>query len=398
MFTISFVLLWVSVAVIFYTYIGYAIVLFLLLKVKRLFYPKPDDVKPSQGVLPAVTFLVAAYNEQDCIVEKIENSLAFNYPRHLIQFYFVTDGSSDETPSLIQNYILPDGAKLKLFHEPTRKGKIAAVNRVMPFVETPITIYSDANTMINPDAILQIVRHYESPKVGAVAGEKRIHLHEKDQASSAGEGLYWKYESLLKKWDSELYSVVGAAGELFSIRTALYESPPPDSIVEDFFMTMRIAAKGYKVAYEPQAFAVENASASLGEELKRKIRIAAGGFQSIVRLAPLLNGFRYGVLSFQYISHRVLRWTLAPLALLVAFSSNVVLATTGHRFYVALLWMQVFFYVLAFVGFLLEKRKIKVKAFFVPYYFCFMNYAVFRGFFRYLAGNQSVIWEKSKRA
>lgn len=390
-------LFWICLAVILYTYIGYAIVLFFLKSMKKE-ESLPNKFRFTDKNLPTVTFLVAAYNEQADIEEKIANSLAFNYPKDRISFFFVTDGSNDQTPSLIEQFPTSKDIDLRLFHRPERKGKIAAVNRVMPMVKSDITIYSDANTNVNPDAILNIVRHYQDPKVGGVAGEKRIQLAKKEGASSAGEGLYWKYESTLKKWDSDLNSVVGAAGELFSIRTSLYEEPPQDSIVEDFYMTMRIASKGYKVAYEPQAYAIETASASVAEELKRKIRIAAGGFQSIVRLADLLNPMKHGLLSFQYISHRVLRWTLAPLALVLLLFLSIGLSAQYGGFYTLVLAAQLFFYTLAFIGFLLENRKIKSKVFFIPYYFCVMNYAVIRGLFRYLAGSQSVVWERAKRA
>ena len=163
-------------------------------------------------------------------------------------------------------------------------------------------------------------------------------------------------------------------------------------------MTVGIAAKGYKVAYEPNAYAVETASASVGEELKRKIRIAAGGFQAIFRLLPILNIFKYGVLTFQYVSHRVLRWTLAPLALPILLITNILLAMSGSMFFTAFLVAQLAFYVAALGGYLLEKRKLKIKALFVPYYFCIMNYAVYRGFLRFISGNQSVLWERAKRA
>ncbi len=394
------VLFLASFLLVFYTYIGYGLLLFCLVKIKSFLFQKERSniIHINEKKLPEVTFLVAAYNEKDYIEQKIANSLAFNYPKEKITYFFVTDGSNDETPEKVRNFKLQNDVNLQLFHQPERRGKIAAVNRVMPEVKTPIVVFSDANTFVNPDAILNIVRHYQNPKVGAVAGEKRIHLEAEEGASSAGEGLYWKYESTLKKWDSDLHSVVGAAGELFSIRTALYEAPPKDSIVEDFYMTMRIAAKGYKVAYEPDAYAAETASASVAEELKRKIRIAAGGFQSIVRLLPLLNIFKYGILTFQYVSHRVLRWTLAPLGLILLLLSNSYLAYYNVGWFRLILLGQFLFYTLALGGYILEQRKLKVKAFFVPYYFCMMNYAIFRGFFRYLSGGQSVIWEKAKRA
>jgi len=267
----------------------------------------------------------------------------------------------------------------------------------MEFVKTPITIYTDANTMVNKMAIRHIVAHYKNDKVGAVAGEKRVSMEEVDSANSAGEGFYWKYESTLKRWDSELYSVVGAAGELFSLRTELYQAVPKDTVIEDFYMTLKIAMKGYVVRYEDKAYAVESASATVGEELKRKIRISAGGLQAISRLIPLLNIFKYGILSFQYISHRVLRWTLTPLALVIIFLVNIPLALMDKPFYIAMLLGQLAFYTMATIGYMLEKRKMKFKIFFIPYYFCVMNYSVYMGFIRFVKGSQSVVWEKAKR-
>jgi hypothetical protein len=177
----------------------------------------------------------------------------------------------------------------------------------------------------------------------------------------------------------------------------VYEHVPTDTIVEDFYLTMRIAQKGYRVAYAPDAYAVESSSASVAEERKRKIRIAAGGIQAVVRLAPLLNIFKYGVLSFQYVSHRVLRWTLAPLFLPILLILNILLAQNS-LFYQVILVAQVLFYLAALAGYLFEQRKMKVKIFFVPYYFCMMNYSMYAGFLRFMRGRQSVLWEKAKRA
>lgn len=390
-FSLSFmaiVAFWCCVALVLYTYIGYGILLRLLL----LFVPKRSTPTLSDQQLPPVTLLVAAYNEADCIAQKIANSLALDYPTHLLQLLFVTDGSTDDTPHIVQQY-----AQVRLLHQPTRNGKIAAVHRAMPQVQTPIVVFTDANTLLNPTALRHIVRHYANPQVGAVAGEKRVLSDSTDSASGAGEGFYWRYESALKRYDSELYSVVGAAGELFSIRTELYEAVPSDTIIEDFYMTLRIAQRGYRVVYEPQACASELPSASSTEELKRKIRIAAGGWQAIMRLLPLLNPLQYGILSFQYISHRVLRWTIAPVALLLAALLNAYLAYAVGGVY-SLLWAaQLLFYGLAAIGYVLEQRKTKLKPFFIPYYFTMMNYAVFAGFGRYLRGKQSVVWEKAQR-
>jgi cellulose synthase/poly-beta-1,6-N-acetylglucosamine synthase-like glycosyltransferase len=224
----------------------------------------------------------------------------------------------------------------------------------------------------------------------------------KDSAAGAGEGLYWKYESFLKKLDAELYSVVGAAGELFAIRTFLYQEMEKDTLLDDFMLSLRIAMHGYRIQYDPDAYAMETASAGIGEELKRKIRISAGGIQSVVRLRQLLNIFKHGILSFQYISHRVLRWTLAPLSLLLLLPTGFMLAWNegldGMGLYNLIFMLQVAFYLAAGLGWYLENRLIRVKALFVPYYFFIMNLSVFLGFRRYLKRSQTVNWERARRA
>jgi cellulose synthase/poly-beta-1,6-N-acetylglucosamine synthase-like glycosyltransferase len=268
----------------------------------------------------------------------------------------------------------------------------------MKYVTTPIVVFSDANTLLNPPAIRNLVRHYRDSRVGGVAGEKRIYRNEEDNASGSGEGFYWKYESFLKRKDAEVYSIVGAAGELFSVRTELYEEPAENIIIEDFFLSLRICARGYRFMYEPEAFAMETASASVAEEWKRKVRICAGGFQAMSKLKQLLNPFKYGILSFQYASHRVLRWTLAPLFLPVVFLANIWLAVESDPVYTWLLAGQIGFYILALAGYWLRDRKISIKGFFVPYYFMVMNLSVYAGFFRYINGKQSVIWDKAQRA
>ena len=181
-----------------------------------------------------------------------------------------------------------------------------AINRVIPFVTTDFVVFSDANTLLNRDCIREIIQHYKDPTIGAVAGEKVVSDQSGEAGvAGAGEGLYWKYESFLKKMDARFYSVVGAAGELFSIRTALFEPVQKQVLLDDFIISMKICKKGYRVMYEPKAFATEAPSFSLKEEQKRKIRISAGGWQSVFMLKSLLNIFKYGRLSFQYISHRV---------------------------------------------------------------------------------------------
>lgn len=382
---------WLSIFIVFYAFFGYGIFLFALVKLRAILKGK-RPIPDNGGNWPTLTLIVSAYNEESCIEDKIRNSLSLSYPKDRIKYLFVTDGSNDRTPEIIGRF-----PQIKLMHRPERKGKIAAIDRAMAEVDSEVVIFTDANTMLNTDALTMICRHYHDPKVGAVSGEKRVAVDDVADAT-AGEGFYWKYESKLKTWDSELYTVVGAAGELFSVRTSLFEHVPPDTILDDFMISMLIAQKGYRIIYEAKAYATETGSENIGEELKRKIRIAAGGIQSIVRLGPALNPFHNFALSFQYISHRVLRWTVTPFLMLLVLALNIVMVMRDYGFlYTILFTLQVLFYGSALLGWILEKRAVRVKALFIPYYFCMMNYAVAAGIRRYFLKQQSSVWEKSKR-
>ncbi len=386
------IIIWFFLFIVFYAYLGYGILLFVLIRIKRLIVkkkPLPVDVFE-----PEVTLFVPAYNEKDFVDEKVKNSFSLEYPKEKVKLVWITDGSDDGTPEHLRKY---DG--VEVYHEQQRAGKIGAINRGMQFVKTPIAIFSDGNTMLGKESIRRIVNLFRDPKVGCVSGEKRI--FNKDSAAGT-EGIYWKYESTLKKWDAELYSVVGAAGELFALRTELFRPVEPDTLLDDFIISLRIAEQGYTIQYDPDAYGIENPSANVKEELKRRIRNCAGGIQSIVRLKELLNPFRYGMLSFQYISHRVLRWTIAPLGLLIMLVCSCIVTGIEGVFnfssvYTWLFWGQVLFYFSAGLGWYLEERKIKFKLLFVPYYFFIMNLAVYLGFARYMKKQQSVNWERAKR-
>ena len=380
-------LLILSLLTVFYTYLGYGMIAFLLVKLKQFFKPKRTFDSHYE---PSVTFFVAAYNEENYIVEKAINSLSLDYPKEKIQYLFVTDGSTDRTPEILRKY-----DQFEVLHENKRGGKIGALNRGMKHAKNEIVIFSDANALLNKESIREIVKHYQYADVGCVAGEKRVTTKSLNNAAGAGEGIYWKYESFLKNLDYQLSTAVGAAGELFSIRKELYEKVEADTILDDFMISMRIAGKGLKIAYEPNAYASEDPSTSIENEAKRKVRISAGGIQSTFRLIPLLNPFKHGWLSFQLISHRILRWTLAPLALLMLFGANLYLWMVEGAFG-ALLGAQTAFYLSALLGAYFESRKIKVKMLFVPFYFAFMNFNMFRGMIRFLKNEQSVLWEKAR--
>lgn len=380
-----------SLFVLFYNYIGYGLLLWVMVRIKRMLVrTAPAPAPPYE---PDVTLVVAAYNEEGIITAKIENTLALDYPAHKRRLLFITDGSTDATPQIISRY-----PELQLLHTDKRGGKTAALNRAMEQVQTPYVIFCDANTLLNAAAIRNIVKHYADETVGGVAGEKKV-ISDDSSGAAATEGIYWKYESYLKKLDAELYSVVGAAGELFSIRTGLFQPVEEEVILDDFVISLRINLKGYRIAYAPDAYAMETPSDNIAEEHKRKIRISAGGFQSIVMLRALLNFFRFPVVSFQYISHRVLRWTLSPLSLLLLLVTNIMLVIyPGGWLFYAFLLIQVMGYAAAFIGYSLAERNIKISIFYIPFYFLFMNIAVYQGFYRYLTNTQSAAWEKAKRS
>lgn len=380
--------------IVFYTYLGYGILLWILVKIKRMFCKKTQYPSPKE--LPEVTLFITAYNEEKVIEEKMQNCHELDYPKDKLKIVWVTDGSNDSTNEKLEMY-----PEVTVYFSPQRKGKTAAMNRGIQFISTPLVVFTDANTFINPQAIHEIVKCFNNPKVGCVAGEKRINVREEEGAAAGGEGIYWKYESLLKKLDGELYSTVGAAGELFAIRTSLYEQMPDDTLLDDFILSLRITMKKYIIAYCDKAFAQENASANMKEEEKRKIRIAAGGLQSIYRLKGLLNIFKYGILSFQYISHRVLRWSITPISLFLLFPLNILLILNSPHtlFYTILLIMQTIFYIGGWYGYYLSTRSIKNKLLYIPYYFLFMNINVIKGFL-YLKRKRKNdgTWEKAQRA
>jgi len=420
-------LLAISFFIVFYNYAGYALIAYALTALRRR-HPEKTEAEMAPFT-PPISFIVAAYNEEECILEKIVNCLEQDYPAEKIEFIFVTDGSSDRTPEIVSH-----NPAVRLLHEDQRKGKSAAMNRAVGAACHNILIFSDANTVLNKGAVSNIARHYREEQTGGVAGEKKVippgqqlytpggESHNapggkdhniaggRDQNISGGkdhnspgggEGAYWKYESRLKKIDSAFYSVVGAAGELFSVRKELYV-PLEDSVVlDDFVLSLRVAEKGYRIRYEPEACATELPSFSIKDEQKRKIRIAAGGFQAMKMLGSLLKFWRQPALSFLYISHRVLRWTLSPLCFILALIANgvLVLQPDHGRLADVLLAGQILFYSLALAGWvLMQQNKRQPKAVKLAYYFVFMNISVIRGFFRYLNGGQKATWEKARRA
>jgi biofilm PGA synthesis N-glycosyltransferase PgaC len=392
--TATSILFWVLLFIVFYTYFGYGIIVWLFLKLRDMF-KKKNAAGADDYQLPGIAFIIPAYNEGEVIAEKIQNTIDLNYPPERLKIIVVADGSTDNTPDVVKTF-----PGVIFLQAPVRKGKAAAMNHAVEYSgDSEILVFSDANTSVNSDALKKMILQYANPKVGGVSGEKKVLSLESGEGK--GESAYWKYESALKQLDSRLHSVAGAAGELLSVRRSLYEPLEESIILDDFVLSFRVCMKGYSVKYEPKAVATENPSLDLKEEKKRKLRISAGAFQAIQKLLPLLNIFKYGTVSFQYISRRVFRWVVCPLALPLIFILNIILVVQHSEpliLYKLLLTLQVAFYLISLVGGILAGVGRKVGVFYVAFYFVFMNYSVFGGFARYLRGGQSTNWDKSARA
>jgi cellulose synthase/poly-beta-1,6-N-acetylglucosamine synthase-like glycosyltransferase len=386
------IVFWILVSAVVYNYLGYPLLLMLLAGAKRMVR---RGQCPGWTEWPEVTLMVPAYNEIEYIQDKLNNTRKLDYPKDKLKVIWVTDGSNDGSPERLQkeNGII-------VLHQNQRSGKIGAVNRAMQLVKTPFVVFCDANSMLNAQCLKEILSPFTHPVVGCVAGEKRIVQGKNEQGVGQGEGLYWNYESLIKKLESEVNTTIGAAGELFALRTALFETIPGDSVIEDFVIALGVIKKGFKVKYAPGAISEETASASISEELKRKVRIAYGSIQAFLRNLDMLNIFKYGFTAFEYFSHKVLRWTVVPLSIPVIFLANliVVYQPVHPGVFDLLLLLQFVFYALAFIGWVFQGKKMALALFIVPFYLLVMNYAIVRGYFRYLGKGQSVAWEKARRA
>ena len=389
------VIFWVCVAVVFYTYLGYGMLLWLIISIKRLVSGKQSPTPmPTDDELPTMTLMICAYNEQDVVKEKMQNTRALDYPKDKFRVMWVTDGSNDRTNELLKEY-----PEVDIVFSPERRGKTAALKHGLRELKTQYVAFTDANTMINSGAMKEIARLFMDKTVGCVSGEKRVAARKEGEMAAEGEGMYWRYESTLKKWDSELYSTMGAAGELYAIDPKLVREVPDNALLDDFMMSMYIVDEGKRIAYSPDAYAMEYGSADIHEESKRKRRIAAGGLQSIWWLRKMLNPLRQPLVAFQYISHRVLRWSVTPIAMVIMLAVNSMLVALGAgTIYTIILALQILLYLAALAGYIMNEHGHKNKMLYTAYYFLFMNLNVYRGIAYLRTHSNSGAWEKAKRS
>lgn len=371
---------WFSIVLLAYTYVGYPLVLGVAGKLR------PRRCSSDETYEPEVSFIVAAYNEEAAIGEKIENTLALDYPRHKMEILVASDGSTDRTNEIVRSF---EDRGVKLLDFPERTGKIAAVARAVEAAAHDIVIFSDATGIYNDAAVRKMVCHFTDPRVGGVGGEVRYVAG--DSVIGEGTGAYWRYEKAVKVLQSKAFSTTSISGAIHAVRKDLFVRVPPETGT-DLLLPVSIVAEGYWVMYEPGAVADEVTTERASDETAMRIRIPVRGFASMVQSGGAMNLFRHPWVFFHVVSHKALRW-IAGLFMLALLASNALLAV-GSIFYQALLALQLLFYLSAAVGYVLRDRKKTIFNF--PYYFCLLNFGALVGLVQYLAGRRIARWEPAR--
>ena len=374
---------WTCLATIFYVYFGYPLVLLVLSK----FFSRPIQ---RSNITPEVTLLICAYNEDEVIESKIKNCFAIDYPQEKLKIAIASDGSSDNTNQIVKKYI---NNQLRLFAYPERRGKINVINETVPKLSSEIIIFSDANTMYSKDAIMKLVRSFHDPSVGAVSAD--VILRNEETKLEVGESAYYRYERWIQKKESEFVSIIGADGGMYGIRRSLFVAPSPNIILDDFVISMNVALKGYRLAYDSEAVGHEKNINSFKTEFLRKSRVIAGAIQS-VKQKEGVPSIRQKRLLFCYLSHKFLRW-MVPICLLGVFLTNIPLALFSRmKIYTIAMGLQFLFYLLAVCARLFRSlSEIGITS--IPFYFCLANGAAIYGIYKGIFNKQSVKWQKFSR-
>ena len=381
---LSQVVFWTTLSLIVYTYAGFPLLL-LLRSLRKRPCAKRD-------VTPTVSFIVIAHNEEASIAAKLDNVLGLDYPAECIEIIVGSDGSDDATNDIAGRYA-DRGVTLCAF---SRRGKVAALNAVVPLARGEVLVFSDANSMLLPGALRQLVRSLADPSVGAVAGNQR-YSSDHGNAASVGERLYWAFDRQLKQMQSAAANVTSATGAIHAVRRSLFRPVPP-GVSDDFVISTRVIAAGYRLVFEPAAIACEAVAPSDGAEYGRKARVIARGLRGLWAVKELFNPLRYGFYSLQLATHKLLRWSVCWLMLLLLLSSAVLVGTAP--WYDCLFAAQIVLYGCAVTGVLLRKtplvsaRAFKLLA--LPLYFCLVNVAAFSGWLQLLSGRRRDVWNNTR--
>jgi cellulose synthase/poly-beta-1,6-N-acetylglucosamine synthase-like glycosyltransferase len=386
----------VSLALVVYSYAGYFLVLALWDGVREglgaiRFLAGGSDRRARTGAdaWPKVSLVFAAYDEEACIRAKLENCLALDYPADRLELIVACDGCTDRTAAIARE---AGGPRVEVLELSPRSGKAAAISKGVLAATGEVVVLTDANVLLEPGAIRALARRFRDPSVGAVVG--RLRLYNRARADYE-EGLYWRFETLLKYYEGKHGCVLGANGGIYAIRRALFSPLSPDTITDDFVVPVRIAARGFRVPFEPDAVAHEETTEDAGREFVRRARIGAGNWQALARVPEVLDP-RTGFLCFAFVSHKLLRWA-TPLLLAVALGASAVLAAEPGAWDLrALLAAQLAFYGLAYAGRRGAAGPFRRVAS-LAHYFVSMNVALAVGFWRFVRGTQPATWQRTDR-
>jgi cellulose synthase/poly-beta-1,6-N-acetylglucosamine synthase-like glycosyltransferase len=377
---------WVCAAALVYAYAGYPLVIWLA---SRRFGRRPEPPACGDDDLPAVTLLVAAYNEEEVIGDWLQNAMRVDYPRDRLEVLVGSDGSDDGTAAAVAGYA---GRGVRLLDYARRRGKASVLNSLLPEARGEVVVLTDANTQVDPGAVRRLARWFRDPGVGAVCG--RLVLVDAATGRNS-DGVYWKYETFLKRCEARLGALLGANGAIYAIRRSCYVPIPDGTIIDDFVIPLLSRLKyGCSTVYDDQAFAREESAPGVGAEFHRRSRIGAGGFQSLGLLWKYLDP-RRGWVAFAFASHKLLRW-VCPFFMIGLFGAS--LALWESPFYRACLLAQAAFYLLAVLGPLVPARPRVFKPVHVAGMFTAMNAALLVGFCRWARQGQSGAWRRTARA
>lgn len=368
-----------------YIYVGYFLLVILLGKMMRKTVKKFD-------IEPTVALMIAAYNEERSIAKKIENSLSLDYPKDKLRIIVVSDGSTDKTDEIVKSYA---DQGVELIRVEGRVGKTEARNVAVRSLKEEIIIFSDATTKYKTDIVRKLIRNFADKTVGMVTGHL-IYQDGDDTQMGLGQKLYWKYESLIKKSQTEMGTLTGSVGCVTAFRTVLY-TPLPDNIIEDFTGPLMMVMKGFRVVYEEEAVCFEETTTKSSKELSMRVRVIRGGMTGLLFAKKILNPFQYPLASFQLISHKVLRW-MVPLFMIffATVTLQAVLADPEYLVGQLLLIIQVLFYGSAAMAYLLEKKGIHLKITAIPFYFVVVNLAALVAMFKMLNHTLEATWEPQR--
>ena len=383
------ILFWVSLGFLLYVYLGYP----LLIAVLACLRPKQAFAWEH---FPSVSLIIAAYNEENIIQQKLENALKLDYPQGKLEIIVAADGSDDRTRELVAGF---SSEGVILSYAPERRGKMAAIYHALEKASGDILVFSDANNFFTSYAIKYLVQPFIDPEVGGTTGAK--HIRKEGDSLSSSEGLYWKYESWIKRSESRLNTCTAAAGEILAIRRDCFPQQDLSAVVnDDFYLLLRIIRDGFHVVYVPQAESWERVSPSAQDEVKRRSRITAGRFQALTHSLQWMPWNNPGAV-WQLFSHKYFRLFL-PFAMLIALLANVPLALRGYgvglqrSIYFWLMMAQACFYILAGLGRIIDFKG-PWKVFYLPAFLVSSNLAALKGLARHLKRKQDTRWEKVNR-